>query len=104
MVAAFQVHSVMSVGAGDRDFHHFGTVALRQRMMLSVVPFIAAGAVVCVVVMAKIATAGDIAFLIDSDGTLNYPFGYRNANAGFFAMVARPRFNAASASTIFCSN
>lgn len=64
------------------------TVALRQRMILSVAPLIAAGAIVTVVVLVRIWAETDIASLIDEDGTLDYPFGYRNANAGFFAMVA----------------
>lgn len=61
--------------------------ALRQRMALAAAPLLAAGAVVAAVVLVRIWTAGDIAGLLDADKTLDFPFGYRNANAGFFAIV-----------------
>ena len=62
--------------------------ALRQRMALAAAPLLIAGAVVAIVVLIRIWTAGDIGGLLDEDHTLDFPFGYRNANAGFFAMVA----------------
>lgn len=62
--------------------------SLRQRMILSVAPFLAAGLVVTVVVLIKIWSATDVVTMVDSDGTLDVPFGYRNANAGYFLMVA----------------
>ncbi len=62
--------------------------ALRQRMMLAALPLLIAGAVVAVVILIRIWTASDLAALIDRDNTLDFPFGYRNANAGFLAMVA----------------
>ena len=64
------------------------TVALRGRMRLSVLPILAAGTIVTIVVLIRIWSANDIGSLIDLDGTLDYPLGYRNANAGFFAMIA----------------
>jgi len=63
-------------------------VALRRHVIFSVVPFLGAGAIVVVVMLVKIKTAGDLQPLIDRSGTLEFPFGYRNANAGFLAMVA----------------
>lgn len=62
--------------------------ALRQRMTLAAVPLLAAGGIVAVVVLIRIWTAGDIDSLLGEGDTLDFPFGYRNANAGFFAMVA----------------
>ena len=64
------------------------TAALNRRMILSVAPFMVAGAVVVLVVVVKVLTEHDVRNLVDADGTLDYPFGYRNANAGFFAMLA----------------
>lgn len=62
--------------------------ALRQRMTLAAVPLLAAGGVVALVVLVRIWTAGSIDPLLDDGDTLDFPFGYRNATAGFFAMVA----------------
>ncbi len=62
--------------------------ALRQRMTLAAVPMLAAGGVVAMVVLIRIWTAGDIGGLIDDDFTLDIPFGYRNATAGFFVTIA----------------
>ena len=64
------------------------TVALRRRMILSLVPFLAAGAIVVAIVVVKVWLASDVETLVDTDGTLDFPFGYRNANAGFFTMLA----------------
>ena len=64
------------------------TVALRRRMVFSLVPFLGAGAVVVAVLVVKVLTATDVERLVDLDGTLDFPFGYRNANAGFFTMLA----------------
>ncbi len=62
--------------------------ALRQRMMLAALPLLIAGAVVTIVILIRIWTASDVAALLDRDHTLDFPFGYRNANAGFLAIVA----------------
>jgi hypothetical protein len=64
------------------------TAALRQRMSFSLVPFFGAGAIVVTVLVVKVLTATDVERLVDIDGTLDFPFGYRNANAGFFTMLA----------------
>ncbi len=64
------------------------TCSLRRRMILSLAPFLAAGAVVALVVVFKVWSVTKVGDVVDLDGTLDFPFGYRNANAGFFAMVA----------------
>jgi len=64
------------------------TIALRQRLVLSLAPWLIAGAIVVAVAVIKVWTAAEIESVVDIDGTLDYPFGYRNANAGFFAMLA----------------
>ena len=64
------------------------TAALHRRLILSLAPFMVAGAVVVLVVIFKVLSSDDVRQLVDADGTLDYPFGYRNANAGFFAMLA----------------
>ena len=61
--------------------------ALRQRMSLAVAPLLIAGAVVVLVILIRIWTAGDVGGLLDEDHTLDFPLGYRNANAGFLVMV-----------------
>lgn len=102
-LAAFTMLSLLWTPARDlafdyaqRDFIYAAafvaglalTAALRRRMILSLIPFLVAGAVVTLVVLVKVLTADDVRNLVDTDGTLDYPFRYRNANAGFFAMVA----------------
>lgn len=62
--------------------------ALRRRMLLSVAPWLIAGAIVAGVVVVKILTTTAIDDVVDLDGTLDYPLGYRNTNASFFAALA----------------
>jgi hypothetical protein len=64
------------------------TAALRRRMAYSLVPFMVAGVIVVAVLVIKVLLASDVDTLVDTDGTLDFPFGYRNANAGFFTMLA----------------
>lgn len=64
------------------------TVALRRRMMLSLAPFLIAGGIVAAIVVVKLLTTSALGDVVDLDGQLDFPFGYRNANAGYFAMVA----------------
>ena len=64
------------------------TVALRRRMILSLVPFLAAGAVVVVVVLIRVWLVSTVEPVVDLEGTFDFPFDYRNANAGFFTMLA----------------
>ncbi|HKJ35977.1 MAG TPA: O-antigen ligase family protein [Solirubrobacterales bacterium] len=59
---------------------------LRHRMLLAAVPLLAAGAITAVVT-AIVVLGSDPGAVADSEGTLDYPFGYRNANAGFFVMA-----------------
>ncbi len=62
--------------------------ALRRRVLLAIVPFLGAGAIAVAVTLIHVRTAANVGTLIDDSGTLQYPFSYRNANAGFFAMIA----------------
>lgn len=64
------------------------TITLGRRMLLSVVPLLAAGAAVAAVVTLTVLTSAEVTILVGPDGTLEFPFGYRNANAGFFVIVA----------------
>lgn len=64
------------------------TSALRRRMLLSVAPWLIAGGIVAVVVVVKILTTTDVDEVVDINGTLDYPLGYRNTNASFFAALA----------------
>ena len=49
-------------------------------------PAAAAGAVA----ICTLAFGSDISTYLEADGTLQYPLGYRNANAAFFAIAAWP--------------
>jgi hypothetical protein len=64
------------------------TNALRRRMILSLAPLLVAGAVVCcvTVIVGLLSSSPDT--LLDAEGTLEFPFGYRNAAAGFLFMTA----------------
>jgi len=62
--------------------------AVRQRVLISAVPLLVAGAMTVAYVLVSIWTADRITGLVDLDGTLDMPFEYRNANACFFVMVA----------------
>ena len=64
------------------------TAALRRRMAFALAPFLGAGAIAVAVLAVKVLTETDVETLVDLDGTLDFPFGYRNANAGFFTMLA----------------
>ncbi len=63
-------------------------VAARERLTLAAAPLLVAGGIVVIVVLVRIWTASRIGGLLDEDHTLDFPLGYRNANAGFFAIVA----------------
>ncbi|MFN8113691.1 MAG: O-antigen ligase family protein [Solirubrobacterales bacterium] len=63
-------------------------VSLRRRMLLSIAPLLGAGAITALTVLVAIWTGDDVKQLVDLDGTLDFPFGYRNADAAFFVLVA----------------
>ena len=62
--------------------------AVRRRVVLAALPILIGGAVTAVAVLIMIWTGDRVADLVDLDGTLDVPFGYRNANATFFCMIA----------------
>ena len=64
------------------------TAALRRRMLLGAAPVLIAAAITTAVVLIRIWTSDWLAPLVDTDGTLDFPLGYRNANAAFFLMTA----------------
>jgi O-Antigen ligase len=86
----------LAVDYAQRDFAFAAAFAaglilaasLRGRALLALLPFLGAGAIVVAVTLIRVRTAGQLGTLIDTSGTLQFPFGYRNANAGFFAMLA----------------
>ena len=63
---------------------------LGTRMELSLAPVVAAGAFAAVLGIVALATTNNPRDLFESDGTLDYPLGYRNANAAFFAIAFFP--------------
>lgn len=63
-------------------------LALRRRLILSLVPLLGAGAIVTLVVVVRVLLADEVDGLVDAEGTLSFPFGYRNANACFFVVCA----------------
>ena len=63
-------------------------MTMRRRLLLALAPLLVAGAVAGVVVLVRILLADTADALVDAEGTLAFPFGYRNANAGFFVVIA----------------
>lgn len=63
---------------------------LGPRMRLALVPLAAAGAFAGVATVIGLLTADDPRQYLEIDGTLDYPLGYRNANAAFFAIALFP--------------
>jgi hypothetical protein len=69
---------------------------LTERMHLALVPAVAAGGVAAVITALKLALGDVPVELLEVDGTLDYPIGYRNANAAFFAIVLFPALGLAA--------
>ena len=63
---------------------------LGPRMKLSLVPLAFAGAVAGLLSAAYLALGSDPRDLLEVDGTLDFPIGYRNAEAAFFAIALFP--------------
>ncbi len=60
---------------------------LGSRMVLSVAPLaLAAGAVALAAVIALMSVNGNLLHYLESDGTVQFPLGYRNANGAFFGI------------------
>jgi hypothetical protein len=69
---------------------------LGSRMGLSLLPLAAAGAFAGVATIVVLLTGDDPSELLELDGTLDYPLGYRNANAAFFAIALFPALGIAA--------
>jgi len=63
---------------------------LGRRMLLSVAPLAFAGAVVGLITAFTMLTTGNPSSVLETEGTLEFPFGYRNAEAAFFAICLFP--------------
>jgi hypothetical protein len=63
---------------------------LGRRMLLALGPLAAAGAVVAVVTLIVLWTGSNSRDFFETDSTLRYPIGYRNAEAAFFLMAMLP--------------
>jgi tetratricopeptide (TPR) repeat protein len=63
---------------------------LGPRMELATVPVVAAAAFAGLATIVSLAGGDTPRDLFESDGTLDYPLGYRNANAAFFAIALFP--------------
>jgi hypothetical protein len=64
-------------------------VLLRSRIELALAPLAIAGGVAGLAAVVALGTGDDLGDLLDF-GTLDYPLGYRNANAAFFAIALFP--------------
>jgi len=69
---------------------------LGPRMRLSLVPLAFAGAFAGIATVVALATGGDPRDLLEVDGTLDFPLGYRNAEAAFFAIALFPALGLAA--------
>ena len=63
-------------------------LTMRRRLLLALAPLLVAGAVAAGLVLVRILLTDSAESLVDEEGTLAFPFGYRNANAGFFVVIA----------------
>ena len=63
---------------------------LGRRMNLSFAPLAFAGLFVGLMTALHLVFSSDTRALLESDGTLSYPLGYRNAEAAFFAIAMFP--------------
>lgn len=68
----------------------WGCALLGRRMELSVLPVVGAALIAAVVALAAMALANGPLPFLEEDGTLQYPLGYRNANAAFFLVALWP--------------
>ena len=69
---------------------------LGPRMKLSLLPLAFAGAFAGVATIIALHGADRALDVLETDGTLDYPLGYRNANAAFFAIAMFPALGLAS--------
>ncbi len=66
------------------------------RLHLALVPLAAAGAFAGIVAVVGLLTGDHVGRYLDAEGTLEFPLGYRNANAAFFAIALWPALGLAS--------
>lgn len=69
---------------------------LGPRMLLSLAPVAAAGAVVAVATLIALAVGDNVVEFLEEDATLQYPLGYRNAVAAFFGIALWPMLTLAA--------
>jgi hypothetical protein len=69
---------------------------LVNRLHLALVPLAAAGAFAGILVVVGLLTGDHVGRYLEDDGTLEFPLGYRNANAAFFAIAMWPALGLAS--------
>lgn len=69
---------------------------LGSRMKLSLAPVVVAAAIGGVAVIVGLLSSENPRSLLEIDGTLDYPLGYRNANAAFFAIALFPALGLAA--------
>ena len=63
---------------------------LGAQLQLALVPVAVAAGVAGLVAIGAMLTGDDIQTYLEADGTLQFPLGYRNANAAFFAIALWP--------------
>src|SRR4051794_5498045 len=68
----------------------WAALLLGRRVMLGLMPIAAAGAVVGLATLIALWTGTDSTNFFETDATLRYPIGYRNAEAAFFLMALLP--------------
>jgi O-Antigen ligase len=66
------------------------------RVHLALMPLAVAGAFAGIVAVVGLLTGDQVGRYLEGDGTLEFPLGYRNANAAFFAIALWPALGLAS--------
>jgi len=66
------------------------------RLHLALVPLAVAGAFAGIIAVVGLLTGDHVGRYLEADGTLEFPLGYRNANAAFFAIALWPALGLAS--------
>ena len=69
---------------------------LGSRLHLALIPLAVAGAFAGIVAVVGMLTGDHVRHYLELDGTLEFPLGYRNANAAFFAIALWPALGLAS--------